>query len=231
MDPIASPSREVQRGASRSPTWRLVAAVEVVIAAAAVLVDRLVPTLVILVLAAMSLLLRRERPASLGFHRHPHPGRMAAEVLGWTVLWTGVVLGVVMPLLEHLTGQQQDTSQFAEVEGDLAMLMVLLALSWTLAALGEEAAYRGFVLTRAGETFGAGRAGIAAAVVVSSVLFGLAHAEQGRIGIALTFADAVVFSILRLKYRTVWAPVLAHGFNNTIGLVAFYFVGPIHGLW
>jgi hypothetical protein len=29
----------------------------------------------------------------------------------------------------------------------------------------------------------------------------------------------------------VWAPVLAHGFNNTIGFVAFYAVGPVYGLW
>jgi hypothetical protein len=28
-----------------------------------------------------------------------------------------------------------------------------------------------------------------------------------------------------------WAAVLAHGFNNTIGLVTFFFVGPIYGLW
>jgi len=25
--------------------------------------------------------------------------------------------------------------------------------------------------------------------------------------------------------------VLAHGFNNTIGLVAYFCVGPIYGLW
>jgi hypothetical protein len=27
------------------------------------------------------------------------------------------------------------------------------------------------------------------------------------------------------------AAVLAHGFNNTIGLVTFYLIGPIYGLW
>ena len=25
--------------------------------------------------------------------------------------------------------------------------------------------------------------------------------------------------------------ILAHGFSNTIGLVAFYFVGPLYGFW
>jgi membrane protease YdiL (CAAX protease family) len=182
-------------------------------------------------MAGVSLVVRRSSPASLGFHRPPHPGRMAAEVLGWTVLWTVSLIAVVMPVLEHLTGQRQDVSQFAEVEGDLGLLLVLLVLSWTLAALGEETAYRGYVMTRVREVIGPGRVGVVVAVGVSAVLFGFAHTEQGAIGVALTTLDAVVFSVLRLRYRTLWASVLAHGFNNTIGLVAFYLVGPLHGLW
>ena len=43
--------------------------------------------------------------------------------------------------------------------------------------------------------------------------------------------DAVAFSVLRYRYRTVWAAVLAHGFNNTIGFVALFLVGPVYGLW
>lgn len=37
--------------------------------------------------------------------------------------------------------------------------------------------------------------------------------------------------MLRLRYGTLWAPVLAHGFNNTLGFVTFFLVGPVHGLW
>lgn len=62
-------------------------------------------------------------------------------------------------------------------------------------------------------------------------LFGLAHSEQGVIGIVVVTFDACFFSWLRYWYRTLWAAVLAHGFNNTIGLVTFFFVGPIYGLW
>lgn len=68
-------------------------------------------------------------------------------------------------------------------------------------------------------------------IAVSATLFALAHTEQGLIGVVLTFLDAIFFSVLNLRYRSVWASVLAHGFNNTIGLTAFYFVGPIYGLW
>lgn len=156
---------------------------------------------------------------------------MAVEVLGLVVAWTVIQLALFIPVLEHLTGSRQDMSAFTAVEGNLGTLAALLALSWTLAAVGEEAAYRGFVLTRAREVLGSGRLGTMAAIGVAAALFGLAHTEQGIIGIGLTFLDALFFSVLRFRYATLWAPVLAHGFNNTIGLTAFYFVGPIYGLW
>ena len=63
------------------------------------------------------------------------------------------------------------------------------------------------------------------------MLFGLAHTEQGLIGIILTFLDALFFSFLRWRFKNLWAAVLGHGFNNTIGLVSFYLVGPMYGLW
>ena len=70
-----------------------------------------------------------------------------------------------------------------------------------------------------------------AGVLVSSVLFGIAHTEQGLVGIAVVTLDAVAWSLLRIHYGTVWAPILAHGFNNTLGFITFFLVGPVHGLW
>jgi membrane protease YdiL (CAAX protease family) len=63
------------------------------------------------------------------------------------------------------------------------------------------------------------------------VLFGLAHTEQGVIGVVVTLLDALFRSFLRLRYRSLWAPVLAHGFSNTIGLITVFLIGPIYGLW
>ena len=33
------------------------------------------------------------------------------------------------------------------------------------------------------------------------------------------------------RYKSIWASKLVHGFSNMIGLVTFYFTGPIYGLW
>ena len=136
-----------------------------------------------------------------------------------------------MPVAEHLTGHRQDVSQFAAVQGNLNLLLFLLLMSWTLAAFGEEIAYRGYLQTRIRDILPDERSGLVIAVLLSSVVFGLAHSEQGLVGIALTTVDAIFFSVLRYRYRTLWAAILGHGFNNSIGLLAYFVAGPFYGLW
>lgn len=108
----------------------------------------------------------------------------------------------------------------------------LLALSWTLAAVGEELAYRGYLQKVLGDLFGGNLTAVLLTVIISSVVFGLAYTEQGIIGVVVTTIDALVFSWLKLKYNNnLWAAILAHGFYNSIGVFTFYFTGPIYGLW
>lgn len=215
----------------RGRSWTVVAALEVAIAILAVVLDVIVPTLIILVLATLSLVIRREGLATLGFHRFAHAWRTASQVLALTVGWTFLQLSLFLPVLEHGTGKKQDLSDFNTLQGNWKMLVILLMVSWTLAAIGEELVYRGYIPTRVTDVLGTGAVGIAVAVLGSSILFGLAHTEQGIIGVAATFLDALFFSVLRLHYRNLWASVLAHGFNNTIGLVAYFLAGPFYGLW
>jgi len=211
--------------------WAIVAGVEVLLGAAAVLLDLVIPTLVLLALAAVSLLLRRQGPGSLGLRRPARTHRLVIEVLGLSVAWTVLTIALLMPVAEHLTGQHRDVSQFGAVQGNIGLLLFLLLMSWTLAAVGEEVAYRGYLQTRIRELLPDGRSGLVMAVALSSALFGLAHTEQGLVGILLATSDAIFFSVLRYKYRTLWASVFAHGFLNSIGLVAYFVAGPFYGLW
>ena len=117
-------SRSIERPLTRSDLatspksglWRVVAAVEVVVAAVAVLLDLGIPTLVLLAMAVLSLTVRRHGPSTLGLRMPTQPGRMAAEVLELSLL-VGVGPGSAYPVMEHLTGQRQDVSQFARLEG------------------------------------------------------------------------------------------------------------------
>src|SRR5215207_9281238 len=122
--------------------------------------------------------------------------------------WLLASQGLAMPILNRITGGRQDLSQFAGLQGNLGALLIFFAVSWTLAAVGEEIIYRGYLPLRITEVFGANTVGILAAVVLSSVLFGLAHTEQGTIGVILTFLDALFFSFLRWRFKNCGRPSL-----------------------
>ena len=211
--------------------WQLLAGLEVAAAGVTVLADLLLPTLVLLAMAAVSLGVRRLGVGSLGLRRPEHGWRLAGQMFVFSFMWTLLSVGLFVPLANRVTGARQDLGDFAELEGNLGMLALLIVVSWFLAAFGEEVAYRGYLVTRLTDALGSSRGAVVVAVLMSSVLFGLAHTEQGAVGVLLSAIDGLAFASLRLRFGTVWAPVLAHGFINTFGFVAFFFLGPFYGLW
>lgn len=223
--------RREQHGAQRDARWRLVAGLEVVAVGVAVLADWAIPAVVITMLAGLSLLLRRRGPSTLGFHRVSRPWQLVAQMLTFALAWTLLNAAVLIPLTNHLSGTRQDVSAFADLEGNLTLLVLYLTASWVLAAFCEEVAFRGYLLTRLTDLLGPGRLQQVVAVLSSSALFGILHTEQGVVGIVAAALAGAVFSVLRYRFRTLWAPILAHGFDDTIGFTWFFFFGPFYGIW
>jgi uncharacterized protein len=212
--------------------WKIITIVELVVAAAVVLLDLFLPTIVILTILFVSLLIRREHIRLLGFKRPQSWARMVGFAFMGVVFLQLFDVGVVLPIMNRLTGTTIDYSGFANLRGNLGQLVLLLVLSWTLAAMGEESVYRGYFQKLLTDLFGISLPGIFLTVGISSLLFGLAHTEQGLIGVVVTTVDALFFSWLKLKFdNNLWAAILAHGFYNSIGVIVFYFTGPIYGLW
>jgi len=156
---------------------------------------------------------------------------MCLQVVAMATAWTVLTFVLIQPGLGHLLGQREDMSQYAGLQGNLPTLLGLLAVSWTLAAFGEELAYRGYLLTRLREVLPAGTVATVLASVAAATLFGWAHNEYGWVGVAQVTLDALFFTVLRFRYQTLWAGVLAHGVVNTIGIVVVFSVGPVAALW
>ncbi len=212
--------------------WKVITVIELVVAAAVILLDLFLPTLVLLGMMVVSLLIRREPAAALGFKRAPSWPKVASLALLGAVCLQLFDVGVIMPILNRVTGATIDYSGFAQLKGNAGQLLLFLALSWTLAALGEEIAYRGYLQTLLTDLLGDGPTGVWLTVGLSSLLFGLAHTEQGLVGVGVTTVDALFYSWLKRKFDgNLWATILAHGFYNSVGMIVFYFVGPIYGLW
>ncbi|WP_406831038.1 CPBP family intramembrane glutamic endopeptidase [Pedococcus sp. KACC 23699] len=193
--------------------------------------DWFIPSVVLVGMAAVSLAVRRQGPSSLGFHRSANPWRLVGQMAGFAIAWTLLNVALLIPVVNHLSGQRQDVSGFADLQGDVGLLLLYVCAAWVVAAFCEEVAFRGYLVTRLTDVLGHGRPSLVTAVAVSSVLFGLLHTEQGWVGVVLSAFGAAVFSVLRFRCRTLWAPILAHGFDDTIGFVWFFFFGPAYGLW
>jgi hypothetical protein len=132
-------------------------------------------------------------------------------------------------VIEPITGRP-DLSEFYSLVGNLPASLGMLALVWTLAAFGEEMAYRGYVLERAAALGHHSSVAYVTAMVAVSLLFGLGHFYQGMAGMIGSSVSGLLFGVLYLKGgRNLWLPILAHGFSDTIGLALIYF-GMVPGL-
>jgi membrane protease YdiL (CAAX protease family) len=114
----------------------------------------------------------------------------AAQELG-KAFGVGITVGVAMelfelfiiqPLLARWIGKMPDLSDFADLVGNLKLLLIYLALVWVLGALGEELVYCGYLMNRAAGLFRSPNVAWTVSLVVVSVAFGCAHIDQGSTG-------------------------------------------------
>ena len=149
----------------------------------------------------------------------------------WVVIALGVfgvaVLqlssSVLAPVWEHAFGTGRDLARFSGVVGSFEALIQLLVLNWTVAAFGEELAFRIVLMRGIAFALGDGRKAIAVALVLQAIIFGLIHSYQGPAGVAGATISGLVFGGLTLVARwSIWPAAIAHGFNNTIGILEVY---------
>ncbi|MEP7122459.1 MAG: ABC transporter permease subunit/CPBP intramembrane protease [Byssovorax sp.] len=150
--------------------------------------------------------------------RLPSPrSTLAAVVLGlsaWAVA-IGLLLRLV-PVPESL----------ARSLGDLLLLggkpfFVVFVVFALTPALCEELLFRGLLLS------GLRKLGPTAAVIITSLLFGLAHASVYRL-LPTAFLGAVI-GLTRLRTRSIFPGMIIHALNNGLALALLYYNPPWAG--
>lgn len=184
----------------------------------------------LLLLGWLSLWLRGVGWRGVGLRRPASWGRVALLGLLTGLVFQCVSLYALEPLVARLTGELPDVSVFAPLVGSAQFLLLSLAVTWTLAAFGEEMVYRGYLLDRVAGLAGGGRAAWALALVLTSTLFGIVHLYQGASGVIATGLSGLVFGALYLASgRNLWAPIIAHGAYDTLGFTLI-FLGKYPGM-
>ena len=108
--------------------WKILTIVELAATVATILFDLFLPTLVLLGLMLVSLLIRREHISVMGFKRPQSWLGMAGFAFVIAFLMQLFDFGVVMPIMNRLTGETIDQSGFASLQGNLGQLLTILAL-------------------------------------------------------------------------------------------------------
>jgi membrane protease YdiL (CAAX protease family) len=92
-----------------------------------------------------------------------------------------------------------------------------------LVAFLEELVFRGYLMTQLSLVFGGNWLAAMLSLLISSIVFGLAHWYQGRSGALSTGLLGVILGGLFIwSGNNLWLPILTHGFIDTIGLGLIY---------
>jgi membrane protease YdiL (CAAX protease family) len=181
------------------------------------------PILPLFVVAWISLHWRHLGWRDIGLRRPAKWLPLIGLALGIGIGYQALDTVAIAPLLQRITGQSIDLSQFAGLKGNLPALIVFMAVSWTEAAFIEEMFFRGYLLNRFIDLAGQERFGIALALLGNAAIFGFAHAYQGLTGVLDTALAGLVLGLLYfLARKNLWLPILTHGIIDTVGFLLIY---------
>ena len=157
--------------------------------------------------------------ASLGFAAPDSWWATVAFAFVLGVALQGLSIRLVEPMAERLTGEPHDHSVVAGVRGNWKAFALWMPLVWLVVAPLEEIVFRGFLMTEIARIVGTGPWATLLNVVLASVVFGLAHAYQGRSGMVSTgLLGAVLGWVFVASGFDLWLAIFVHGFVDTVGL-------------
>lgn len=171
----------------------------------------------------VSLRIRRLGWNDVGLARKHSVGKVVALGLLGGIALELIELYVSQPLLVRITHRVPDLTAFQGLRGSLKMMLVGLVLTWTLAAFGEEMAWRGWLMNRVAGLGGRTRVAWAVSLIIVNAAFGLAHSYQGLTGV---LDEALMGFLLGLMFlfngEDLWIPIVAHGVQDSIDTLLLY---------
>ena len=147
-------------------------------------------------------------------------------------IWIGIIAAILLslffrfawdPLINSIlpTGKI-DLSDFASIRNSPVNYIIILLIALLVGGFYEEIIFHGFIFTRLEKIF-KGKWATSVAFILTTLIFGLYHFQQGIKGILLTAIAGAVYHVLILKFnRNLWYGVFVHAFFDFIGLTLIY---------
>jgi membrane protease YdiL (CAAX protease family) len=146
------------------------------------------------------------------------------------IVLDSAIRSVSTPLIVAWTGANPhlDAETFAELKGNVPLLVMIIPAAWLFAGFGEEFLFRGYLLTRLAHIFGGSRVAWTLAIIGQAIAFGLAHWYQGPVGMFPIAVGAALSGAVSVIWgRNLWPVMIAHGLVDTLGLTVLYLGLPL----
>jgi len=152
--------------------------------------------------------------AALGLHTCPAGKSVALFFLGFSII---LLVNAGWDALRRQLGWAGQPDYLPVFGGGVHGLLIALLLGGAVAPAAEEIFFRGYLFAGLRERWGTG-----AAVVLSSLLFSLAHATPGVL--PPIFVMGAVFCVLYEQTDSLWPCIALHGAMNTLAFVTAYLI-------
>jgi membrane protease YdiL (CAAX protease family) len=139
------------------------------------------------------------------------------------LFWVAVNKWIYHPFITHFFAVEPYT-EYNFIRSKLPNLIITLVAAWVIGGFYEEIVFRGFTQTTIRGWFVDSRNSFWLAALLTSIVFGLYHWQQGIFGVIPSFLGGLLWTFLLWRYKgNLWYPIISHAIYDTIALTMIYF--------
>jgi len=140
------------------------------------------------------------------------------------LIWLGFILWVYIPLVNRVAvTKPEGYTEYNFLIGNLPAYLMTLVASWIVGGVYEELAFRGFIRFGVEQLVAPIKYKLYIGVVVSSILFGLYHIQQGIFGVIGATLGGLYWAVIVVKNRgDLWPAIFSHAVYDTAALTMIY---------
>jgi membrane protease YdiL (CAAX protease family) len=138
------------------------------------------------------------------------------------LLWVSFNKWVYHPFIIHFF----DVSPYTEydfIRKSLPTLLITIAAAWLIGGFYEELVFRGFIQSAFQQYLQQSRYSFWIAGIITSMLFGLYHWQQGVFGMIPAALGGLLWTFLLWRFKgNLWYAIISHAVYDTIALIMIY---------
>jgi membrane protease YdiL (CAAX protease family) len=139
------------------------------------------------------------------------------------LLWVAFNKWIYHPIIIHFFNVA-DYTEYDFIRKKFFTLIITIIAAWVVGGFYEEIVFRGFIQTTLQQWFQKQKHAFWLAGLVTSMLFGLYHWQQGIFGMVPSFLGGLLWTFLLKRYKgNLWYSILSHAIYDTIALILIYF--------